>query len=151
MFIGIDPGAKGAIAVVAGKTLKFWAMPKHDEEVWDIFMSLNKPKIEHIMIEKCQAMPQNGAVSMFNYGSRYGALRGMIIALKKPFTLVRPKGWQKTMFTGSDAKEPPKHRAYSIARKIFPHENFILPRCRKPHDGVIDAALIAEFCKRKMS
>lgn len=151
MFIGIDPGMRGAIAVVSSKSLKFWPMPKHDEEVWDIFMALHKPKIEHIMIEKCQAMPQNGAVSMFNFGNRYGAIRGMVIALKCPFTLVRPTGWQKTMFAGSDAKESPKARAYSIARKIFPKENFVLPRCRKPHDGVIDAALIAEFCRRRMS
>ena len=43
------------------------------------------------------------------------------------------------------------NKAYALAKakELWPDEDFIPVGCRKPHDGIIDAALIAEFHRRK--
>jgi hypothetical protein len=57
------------------------------------------------------------------------------------------------MIISSNAKEA-KAKALKSANQVFKKKNnFWIPtsRHRKPHDGMIDSALIAEFCRKSHS
>jgi hypothetical protein len=57
--------------------------------------------------------------------------------------------WQKVMLPGC-AKGDTKPAALARARQLWPAESWLAsPRCSKPHDGMIDAALIAEYGRIK--
>ena len=158
-WMGIDPGKKGGIAII-DQNRKLETFPMQDpQELDQIFKRVHKSLV-HVFLEKAQALSKGGKAqgvkSMFTYGEGYGIIQGLLIAYKIPFTLVTPQFWQKTMFLGTTAmtgstKRNPKDRALEAANRVFAKSNsFWLPstRCRKPHDGMIDAALIAEASRR---
>lgn len=153
MWVGIDPGLKGGVCAIDEKMkLNIYPMP----EIHDLNHLLKKWKIKHAYLERSQAMPKQGVSSMFNYGVSYGMLQGLLIANNVPHTLIKPTQWQKMMFAGialkkNGVKRNPKSKALEAANRIFcKTSDFWLAnsRCRKPHDGMIDSALIAEACRR---
>ncbi len=153
IYVGIDPGQKGGVAFISEKGEEFVIPMPSMSELNTLFMTWDEEfKIKHVFLEKSQAMPKQGVVSMFNYGEHFGTIQGILIAHALPYTLVPPKEWQKEMFKGTkqsitDAKE----KALEIVRRIFPKQKFLPTfRTKKPHDGMIDSILIAEFCRRKI-
>ncbi len=157
LYIGIDPGAKGGISFVSEKQGEFSMPLPQVGELRDLLISWQEDfGIKHVFIEKAQAMPLQGVCSMFSYGYHAGTLEGVFQALFIPFTLVTPKEWQKEMFKGTKVSpksilKATKDRALQVARRLFPKQKFIATlKCKKPHDGMIDSILIAEFCRRKI-
>lgn len=153
VWVGIDPGQKGGIcAIDENQKLKVYPMPV----IHDLNHLLKKWEIKHAFLEKSQAMPKQGVSSMFNYGVSYGMLQGLLIANNVSHTLIKPMEWQKLMFQGTAPKKNgikrnPKDRAIEAANRIFCKTSdywLANSRCRKPHDGMIDSALIAEACRR---
>jgi hypothetical protein len=58
---------------------------------------------------------------------------------------VTPQAWQRVMMPGCKAGDT-KDRAYEAARRMWPGEQWLASeRCKKAHDGGIDAALIALY------
>ena len=148
--VGIDPGKTGALALATHiEVEQMEVMPEFPKSILEILKSW---KPDHVFLEKAQAMPKNGAVSMFKYGVSYGEIRGLLIAMAIPFTLVPPRTWAKVMHKGADGKDTTaKEKSKEIAHRIFPHLNFLATeRSKKPHDGLIDAALIAEYGRREL-
>jgi len=145
-IIGIDPGKKGAIVAMVNGEIHLHQMP---EDAGTIVAILSKYALPdgHVFLEKSQAMPGQGTVSMFNYGTSFGTLLGILAALKIPHTLVHPKTWCKVMHSGTASAEA-KVRSLEAARRLFPSVQFVRPRCTKPDEGYIDAILIAEYGKR---
>lgn len=102
-------------------------------------------KPNHVYLEKAQAMPGQGVTSMFSIGQGYGLYRGILSALKIPYTLVHPKTWQKDMFR-DQPKTDTKAMSFIVCSRIWPSVSWLAtPRCKKPHDGLTDAALIAAY------
>lgn len=147
--VGIDPGQKGGVVLLTkGGDIEV-AIPMPDAHVLADHLDTWRP--DHVFIEKAQAMPRNGAVSMFNYGLHFGQLQGLCVALQLGYTLVTPKTWQRTMFIGTTGAEP-KKRAYQAASRIFPGQDFrASERSKKPSDGIVDAALIATWGFRHLA
>lgn len=155
-YIGIDPGKKGGIAVIDTE-LDTEVFPMPPNYSLADFLEKEKRGRCHVFIEKAQAMPTNGAVSMFNYGQHFGEIVGMLIAFHLPYTLVPPRTWTKVMHAGiqlsnADAKQKgaPKKKSLIAVRRLFPHVNLVPPGKRVEHDGVIDALLIAEYGRRTL-
>ena len=151
-IIGIDPGLDGALAALTRSTLELAVMPvvrvgrrrKLDERVIVDWLARHRPA--HVFIEHVQAMPRQGVVSMFSFGAGWGLVRGICAGLGLPYELVRPQEWQKVMLAGQ-----PKGAEYLVASRLWPHENWrASDRSRKPHDGLVDAALIAEYGRRRL-
>ena len=166
LFIGIDNGYSGAIVMVddlghvyihpmptvtyelktkSAKTGK----PKHKTEyVLPVIVEIFKNHANEnptVMLERAQAMPSQGVVSMFSTGEGYGIMKGMLAALGVPFLTVRPQEWQKEFGIGGDPRE-----AYLRAAQVFPREAAHLVTARGAmRTGVADALLIAEYCRRK--
>lgn len=154
MIIGIDPGMKGGISCLSKDGRIIWVkpMPVNTKEINmpGIIELLNRESLHCSMvaIEQCQAMPKQGVCSMFNYGVGYGMLKGLVHGLKLPMMTLKPREWQRLVHQGSKDIGP-KERSYVSALELYPTHNFLAtPRSTKPHEGMIDAVLIAEACRR---
>ena len=97
------------------------------------------------MLEHVGAMPKQGVSSTFKFGMNFGIIQGMLIALGIPFELVRPQKWKKEFSCTSD-----KNTSISVAQRMFPDVDLKrTARCSKPHDGICEALLMAEYCRRR--
>lgn len=125
--------------------------------------------------EHVHAVAGNSATSMFSFGESNGCLKVVLqllscqSATRFPIYEVSPATWQKVAWEGTpkvdgiavvdkktglikrDAdgnmvfKADPKATSFAAASRRFPDMDFIPEGCRAPHDGVIDAALIAYY------
>ena len=157
-YIGIDPGLNGAMAVIGSThyvvvdtpTFKVKSGKKtkncYNEQLLVGMLESFDPKHTHIAIEKVHSMPGQGVASMFSMGEGYGLWRGIITALKFPYTLVTPQAWKKEMMAGMS-----KEKAASCVRaqQLFPEADVFGPK-GGPKDGRGDALLIAEYIKRQL-
>ncbi len=165
--IGIDPGKDGAMVALNEKREVLSRLIKLDQEQiarkWPVQAAKNWPQAQ-IFIERAQSMPLNKASAMFNYGSGYGYLRGILAMTGLAHTLVPPAAWSKHMHAGTKIvtklkngveKVDTKARSLEAARNLFPdvelREEFHNGKFSKhPHDGFVDALLIAEFGLRRL-
>jgi len=150
MILGIDPGQNGGLAVVGKDRVIYYqsAMPilAKELEYKKFINALFEYEVDMIYIEKVSAMPKQGVTSMFNFGKHFGELLGVINALGQPFTLVRPIEWQKVIHKGLGKELKPKERSLLVAKRTYPDKDFRKgPRAKVPHDGIIDAVLIALY------
>lgn len=171
LSIGIDIGASGAVALITPDNLGYWTIPKVGDQLNmgelsdQITAWINKSTEVHCVIEDLHSVFGSSAKSNFAFGVNNGLIIGMLQTLYIPFTKVAPKAWQKQMWqgirpveinTGKKKKDgTPKYKidtkATSLiaAQRLFPKEKFLASeRSKKPHDGIVDSLLLAEFCRR---
>jgi len=160
VILGIDPGVTGGLASISkgqvalspfkslAKEFDYWQATEVIKKQWG---RGGEHRIEHAFVEKAQAMPKNGAVGMFKYGAGFGCLIGILTTLGVPFTLVPPRTWTKVMHEGTSGNKP-KERSKQAVQRLFPMVDLTLDgQFKKPHEGVIDALLIAEYGRRKLN
>lgn len=88
-----------------------------------------------------------GVQALCSMWDSYGAIRGVLESRKIRHHRITPQAWQKIMLPNC-AKGDTKPAALARCRQLWPDESWLAsPRCSKPHDGLIDAALIAEFSR----
>lgn len=141
IYIGIDPGKNGGIAVLAREIggVLAEAYVYSDDKLIEVIKS-HEGKAR-ACVEKVAARPNQGVVSMFSFGESYGAIKGILQALGVPYTTVTPQRWKKTLQVSKD-----KSTSIVKAKELYPGVN-LLPnsRCRKDHDGMAEALLIATY------
>jgi len=161
-IIGIDPGLKGAIALlnedgtvhdVIDTPTVVLAKGKKKKNIYDLATLKKISSVweeDWIMyMEKMQSMPPGFRVqASFGLGYCQGLFEGIIISLGCKYELVISKTWQKH-FGITGAKGNKKVQSYMIASKLFPQVELVTPRGRKL-DGRSDALLIAEWGRRHM-
>lgn len=96
-------------------------------------------------MEHVGVMPKNGSVSMFHFGECFGWLQGMLEAYEIPYELVRPQKWKKEFSVTAD-----KNTSIEVCKRLFPGAKLIPPGCRKEHDGMAEALLMALYAKRRL-
>lgn len=157
--LGIDNGLDGAMALVEGLSLKECVVTptvtvkesKREYNANEITAIIRRMKPDHVFLEKAQSMPHQGVASMFSIGLGYGMFRGILASLGIPHTLVHPKTWQKLMFRDLP-KSDTKAMSHIVCMRLWPGASWLAsPRCKKPHDGLTDAALIAEYGRRTLA
>lgn len=148
IYIGIDPGKNGGIAVIDEDLVR--VVPYSDEE-------LNRKMLEVVMskrsvagtvccLEAVHAMHKQGVTSMFNFGKAYGYIKGVLEAFCIPYQEITPQKWKKEFGLTSD-----KTASVEVCRRLFPDVNLLAtPRCKKAHDGMAEALLMAEYARRKL-
>ena len=139
IYIGIDPGKSGAMAIVwpdgqpATGVCRFDATPA-DQADWLLGFDLTQAVA---VMEKVSSSPQMGVVSAFSFGKSQGFLIGLLTAMKIPYHEVTPQKWQRAMGCMSKGdKNVTKH----AAQKLWPH-------LKITHRDA-DARLIAEYGRR---
>ena len=104
IYIGIDPGKKGGIAVLNGEDTPV-AYPYSEEVLIDVLKAtLCKTSKITAAVEKVGAMPGQGVTSMFMFGTGYGFIQGALSALSIPYQLVPPKKWKSEYSITADKK-----------------------------------------------
>ena len=144
-IVGIDPGKTGGIAVHRSEGgWVAYPMPLSGKELDLVGLAqlLGGLAPDVVVMEKVHAMPGQGVTSMFTFGQGYGAIMGIVAALRLRLELVTPQAWKKLILAGS-LKD--KDAATAYVRRAFPSIDFVLPRCRTPHLGMVDAVCIAEY------
>lgn len=156
LWLGIDPGLQGALALVSNDgLLGVIDMPKvkerHGKESRDrvcahtlrdelLTMQHTHGKIRIAVVELVGPMPKQGVTSSYRFGYGNGQIEGVLAALCIPTEFVRPQTWKKALGLGAD-----KAQSLALARAKWPYaDSFAL----KKHDGRAEAALLAEYGRR---
>lgn len=147
IYIGIDPGKNGGIAFIDIRpefvTPHAKAYCYSDDELislCDDFKGLNVM----CYLEQVHAMPKQGVSSTFNFGKNFGFIQGVLKSFRIPYELVTPQKWKKEFSCTSD-----KNTSIEVCKRLFPSVNLkATERCRKDHDGMAEALLIAEYGRR---
>ncbi len=156
LFVGIDPGLTGAVAVIDknGKCLLLSDCPTEKKSlkkivsphgVSELVASIKKLKGKlYALLEEPIAMPRAGrsmgATSMLSFGRGVGIWEGALSMAGIQVNTVHPRVWKRKMFpkNGSD-----KNQSLKIAKKLFPA---IRQRLNKSnHHGRAEALLIAYY------
>lgn len=147
IYIGIDPGKNGGIAVL--HVLKNNAFVNASTYVFDestLITILDELKNYNCKctLEHVHAMPKQGVTSTFNFGMNFGFIQGVLKAYAIPYKLVTPQKWKKEFSCTSD-----KNTSIEVCKRLFPKVNLkATERCKKDHDGMAEALLIAEYGRR---
>ena len=146
IYIGIDPGKNGGIAKINTDTGFVKTVTFSEEslisELEGYFMFDKSPL--RCVLEKVNAMPNQGVVSMFNFGMNFGFIQGVLKAYAIPYELVTPQQWKKEFSCTSDKNTP-----IEVCKRLFPNVNLkATERCKKDHDGIAESLLIAEYGRR---
>lgn len=170
VYVGIDVGKEGAIAVIGNNKLLYKTiMPKINKKEVDIgkfartMLAIRKKyNVKHVTFEALHAIFRVGASATFGLGFQAGMVEGVVNSLGLPYTKLKPSVWQKEMWSGIQLieksvkfegkvkqKVDTKAVSASAAKRLFPKESFVAKGCRTDHDGMIDAALIAKYSERK--
>jgi len=142
IYIGIDPGASGAIAIIndTGCGLDVAAHKLDGMTYHDIAILLLETKMHGntaAVIERVSSMPKQGVSSTFKFGKIAGALEMALASTLITYRLVTPQTWQKTMGCMSKGD---KNITKAAAQRLFPS--------MKITHAIADALLIAEYCRR---
>ncbi|MDD5229697.1 MAG: crossover junction endodeoxyribonuclease [Candidatus Marinimicrobia bacterium] len=156
--IGIDPGITGAVALIKhGDHLSvietILDMPTMTEgkkqiinpnELISIFKNIRAEKnISKVYLEKVNAMPGQGVVSMFGFGRSYGIIESAVISQGFSLTYILPQQWKKN--AGLLHKD--KNEARTMAIRLFPNQAELFKR--KSDIGRADALLIGLFGEKE--
>ena len=142
IYIGVDPGKNGGIAIIDSDGVI--AFPFSEER---LLIELDGIAQEYECIcylEHVHAMPKQGVSSTFNFGMNFGFIQGVLKAYEIPYELVTPQKWKKEFSCTSD-----KNTSIEVCKRLFPNVNIkATERCKKDHDGMAEALLIAEYGRR---
>ena len=155
LFLGVDPGLSGAVAVLDPDTneVQFYDAPvlevvvgkknKHVPDAYGMVRILKEAtdgKNVLVTIEKVGAMPGQGVTSMFTFGYGAGMWMGILSALGIPHQTVHPATWKAALMKGC-GKE--KDASRQLAMQHYPKASARL--ARKKDDGRADALMLARY------
>lgn len=146
--IGIDPGAKGGLALfVDGKfsavarmpTVQHKGKPRVDGAAVGALLRRWAP--DQAYMELVGAMPGQGVVSMFTFGKAAGIVEGALGALLIPATYITPAQWKTALRVPAN-----KDGARARASQLIPSGAEHWPLVKD--DGLAEAAMIGLYGSR---
>lgn len=155
VFVGVDPGLCGAIAILREDGLEVVDMPvervsgsaRVKERVnaamlYAIMKNASRIGASSAVIEHVAAMPKQGVSSVFSLGDSFGVVRACAFAAGFRCSFVSPVVWKRAFsLLGSD-----KDASRTRASEIFPTMCALWNL--KRHHGRAEAALLAEYARR---
>lgn len=117
IFVGIDPGKTGAIAILEEGYVTLHKIPDTYGELW----RLVPKETSFIVYEKVHSSPQQGPASAFTFGRMFGWVEAVAADVDVAYA-VTPQQWQTALDcrTGGD-----KHISLEKAKKLFPDQKGI--------------------------
>ena len=162
LFVGIDPGLDGAIAVLnergglinvqdtptltvkRGKSKKRMYLPTQMMMIMD---AIHKSGTVHLCaIENVHVMPKNGAHSAFGLGRSLGLWEMAAVSFGWPIEWIDPGKWKRIMLGAGSGTD--KQASIARAQQLIPASAEYLKL--KKHDGRAEAILIAAFILRQL-
>lgn len=160
LFVGIDPGLAGALAVLSaeGRLVDMVKMPTEPHGKSrrvcgrDVrgFLDRVRDKTGRpfglCMLEQVASRPGQGAPSIFTFGRAFGVVEGVLSALAVPTDYATPQTWKRAFGLGNDKAESIRKACDLIPALVaWPTE-----RSKLTHDEA-EAVLLAEFARRRWS
>jgi len=144
IYIGIDPGKDGAMAFLYEEEPP--VIMTFDREIYGKSLSIGRDRICKCCLERVGAMPGQGVTSMFKFGENFGFIQGLLTAYSIPYELVTPQKWKKEFqVTGN------KNSSIAVCKRLFPDASLRrTDKCKKDHDGMAEALLMAEYARRRL-
>ena len=147
VYIGVDPGAKGALCALnpAGQMMAFLGTQDPKIILGWLTNLQNQKDCRVIMIEDVHSLPGMSAKSNFQFGRAVERVNLLASLTDIPVELVQPKKWQK--FIGVTAKgKAIKTDVADIASKLYPDTQHLLYGPRGGLlDGKSDALMVAHY------
>lgn len=163
-YIGIDIGLKGALAVIdPDGVVTTYPMPVVKDQldlrglldIMDLTIINQSSKDMSVVFEKLGVIFGTSKATAFSMGLQLGAMEMLCVSQMVSYTKVPAKQWQKDMFMGVDeiknakGKRDTKAMALVAVKRLFPNLKLTFgERATKPHDGLVDAVLMAEWARR---
>lgn len=165
--VGLDPGLDGGMAALT-ELPRAWVWPTVElgrsgggsKRAYDVGGMLELLRVasdlskdSHFFLEAQHSMPGQGVASMFSLGYGFGLLVMGLASLGRPWTLVSARTWQAEMLAGMPRNPGKKAsaQAHLVCSRLWPRmELRASPRAQKPHSGICDALLIAEWGRRSL-
>ena len=165
IYVGVDPGLEGAIAVIDSDTMEIEIQPmpiikgkgrsQYDlVEIKNVLCLLpgyadTYPPRIFVTLEKLQPLPPKLGGGIANY--RRGEASGwswLLTGTSISYQLVAPRVWQKVMLAGTPGADT-KQKSIIAAQRLFPGQSLKrTERCKKADDGMSDALLICAYGMR---
>ena len=148
LIIGVDPGAKGAIAILGmnGSIHEVHDMPavevkvgktkRHRVSVHGVADILRGLRPEMVIIEDVGGMTGQSASAAFTFGHACGLIQGAVAALGFPLALIPPQRWKRAAGLPAD-----KGAARLRAMQLWPDQAKQFERVKD--DGRAEACLLA--------
>ena len=145
IYIGIDPGKNGALAFIEPEPTGA-SVHVFDASTYAEFLESTGGYQCRCCLERVGAMPKQGVTSMFKFGENYGFIQGLLTAFRIPYELVTPQKWKKEFQITGD-----KNSSIAVCKRLFPGVSLRrTDNCKKDHDGMAEALLMAEYARRKL-
>lgn len=147
VYLAIDPGQKGAAALIARNDVIFLDWPGSEalaaSELQWLIDCWGQPVLA--VIEQQQAMPGDVGhmTSMAKLLTNYGIWLGILAALQIPVRTVLPRRWKAAYLPA----RAPKAASVTIASRLYPKAALRGPR-GGALDGRADALLLADYAKK---
>lgn len=169
IYIGVDPGSDGYVSVI-GEDGVYEFLPIDGTPVQEVSNFIGKFRLRNAVaiLEDVHAVFGSSAKGTFNFGFSKGMLLALLVAHRIPYVLVAPKDWQNEVWINADKefttqkqtlksgeertikKVETKATSINAARRLFPSVDFRKSeKAKKPHDGKVDALLMAEYGRRR--
>lgn len=174
IYVGIDVGKNGGIAVLypegevsvqATPTVGPTTAKEIDKQaIKKFFHSLVDNGVEIVVVvEDVHSIFGTSAKSNFQFGRSLGIIEGIVEALELSYYKITPKVWQALCFQGVPEIRKPsktakgrgtletKPMALIAAQRLYPQVDLRKSnKAEKPHDGIVDALLMAHYAKLKL-
>lgn len=148
IYVGIDPGMSGGLALIADYGLRAEKMRATERDLWQWVRLCNAGDGRvFAVIERVTGYVGDGGntgSSQFKFGTNYGLCRMALVAAGIPFEEVGAAQWQRALGIPTKAgKTRTEHKNIlkQRAQQLFPSAGITL--------ATADAVLIAEYCRRK--
>jgi len=161
VIIGIDNGLTGGLVALSdhpGPPIAMTVMPTRGKAkgnevdalaVYEWILNLACAFTDITAILETPGKHSPGVQALCSMWDSYGAIRAILECRSIRHHRITPQAWQKVMLVGC-AKGDTKPAALARTRQIWPQESFLATaRSSKPHEGLCDAALIAEYARRQ--
>lgn len=155
IYIGIDNGLTGGMVALSdhpGPIISSTIMPTRGKSkgneidaAWIANWLANWDVTRITVILETPGKFSAGTQALCSMWDSYGAIRGVLESRGIRHHRIPPQKWQKVMIPNC-AKGDTKPAALAKARQLWPDETWLASaRCSKPHDGIVDSALIGEY------
>ena len=156
IYIGIDPGLSGGIAIVSGRACQVYDVPIEEagkggtrvkkrvdaRGAWEVLLGAINGRPARGALERVTSRPGEGVASAFSFGDTFGTLRAVASMACEPLHLPRPAQWKRDMGIPAGAG---KEYSIEMARALYPSAADRLTR-KKDHDRA-EAILLAQWAR----
>lgn len=163
-YIGVDCGLDGGISILNtdGDLVSRKIMPTASKGkgrkidvcgLADLFSRIGDLEHRQTFIIENPGGHAPSAAGLRSMTYSYAVIEALVVANGLKYHDILSQKWQKQFWSKpkmpKGQKFDTKGAALDVARKLWPKESWLkTDRCTKPHDGMVDAALLAEYGRR---